>query len=43
MIETSAATASTPLNSAWPLFQVVVIIERIFFPWSAATQETAIA
>ncbi len=25
------------------LFQVVVIIERIFFPWSAANQETAIA
>ena len=25
------------------LFQVVVIIERIFFPWSAASQETAIA
>ena len=24
------------------LFQVVVIIERIFFPWSAANQETAI-
>ena len=24
------------------LFQVVVIIERIFFPWSAASQETAI-
>jgi NitT/TauT family transport system permease protein len=25
------------------LFQVVVIIERIFFPWSAANQETTIA
>ncbi len=25
------------------LFQVVVIIERVFFPWSAANQETAIA
>jgi len=25
------------------LFQVVVIIERIFFPWSAANQENAIA
>jgi hypothetical protein len=24
------------------LFQVVVIIERVFFPWSAANQETAI-
>ena len=24
------------------LFQVVVIIERIFFPWSAANQETTI-
>ena len=25
------------------LFQIVVIIERIFFPWSAANQETTIA
>ena len=25
------------------LFQVVVIIERVFFPWSAANQETTIA
>ena len=25
------------------LFQIIVIIERIFFPWSAANQETTIA
>ena len=25
------------------LFQIVVIIERVFFPWSAANQETTIA
>jgi NitT/TauT family transport system permease protein len=25
------------------LFQIVVIIERVFFPWSAANQETTLA